>query len=358
MSGTFTRTNPSGIPAPVSIANGGTGQTTAQAAIDTLLPPGTVGYVAQNVGGHVVMAAAPAASGTCATGQVTFLDSDCDTPSGWLVGDGSSVSKTTYSALYAKKKLKHNKSWITGLYTSDLTNSGYAIENGHYTTYSSSYAFNNDATSTQFASLNVYTGVNGVDYIGQDFGAGITKHIRKITIQQSSSNGITSVKVQYSSDGTSWSDLQTLTLALNTTVQTFPLNSSSSYRYWRILANAATASSGLHWSVYEIEMMESNPEQVTCTTHGFSTADAVNVWSSGTIPTGLTAESVTYYVRAVDASTLQFHPTANDATNNTNVISLTGGSGTHYIAADGTFALPNYSTTTINGIVCKYVIKT
>ena len=34
-----------------SIANGMTGQTTAQAAIDALLPPGTVGDIATNVGG-------------------------------------------------------------------------------------------------------------------------------------------------------------------------------------------------------------------------------------------------------------------------------------------------------------------
>jgi len=48
--------------ATIPIAGGGTGQTTAQEAIDALLPPGNVGDVAQNVGGHVVMAAAPAGS--------------------------------------------------------------------------------------------------------------------------------------------------------------------------------------------------------------------------------------------------------------------------------------------------------
>ena len=55
------------------IGGGGTGQTTAQAAIDALLSPGTVGYVAQNVGGHVVMAAAPASSSGGGIGEYYLI---------------------------------------------------------------------------------------------------------------------------------------------------------------------------------------------------------------------------------------------------------------------------------------------
>jgi hypothetical protein len=300
-------------------------------------------------------------AGGNATGQVTFLDSDADTPSGWLVGDGTNVSKTTYSALYAKKKLKHNKSFALGVadYGSDITSTSYAISGGYNTsspTYPPENAFDNG--NPAWISSQTGAGVKGVAYIGQNFGAGNEKHIRKILINQfnGAAYSATSVLVQYSDNGSSWTTADTISSI--TAYGYYPVAASGAHQYWRLLANSDFETS-YAWMVYEIEMylLGVSTTQVACTLHGCSSGDAVNVWSSGTMYTGLTAESVTYYVRVVDADTLQFHPTANDAINNTNVISLSGGTGTHYIAPDGQFALPNYGTTTINGIPLKYIIK-
>ena len=69
---------------------------------------------------------------------------------------------------------------------------------------------------------------------------------------------------------------------------------------------------------------------LTSTTHGYSTARAVRFQSTTTNPTGVN-EGVTYYVRNLTANTFSVHPTAGDATANTNAISLSGGSGTHYV---------------------------
>jgi hypothetical protein len=70
--------------------------------------------------------------------------------------------------------------------------------------------------------------------------------------------------------------------------------------------------------------------------HGFTTADPVRVraTSGSTLPTGL-AETTQYYARAVTGSTLTLHPTAADATGNTNIVDITAvGSGTMWIVGD------------------------
>lgn len=70
--------------------------------------------------------------------------------------------------------------------------------------------------------------------------------------------------------------------------------------------------------------------------HGFTTADPVRVrvTSGSTIPTGL-AETTQYYARAVTGSTLTLHPTAADATGNTNIVNITAtGSGTMWVIGD------------------------
>jgi len=55
----------------------------------------------------------------------------------------------------------------------------------------------------------------------------------------------------------------------------------------------------------------------------------------GAVNMGLT-DATTYYVRNVTSSTISFHPTALDATNNTNITPLTStGSETHYINSLG-----------------------
>lgn len=75
---------------------------------------------------------------------------------------------------------------------------------------------------------------------------------------------------------------------------------------------------------------------VTKTGHGYTTGDPIiYMKQGGAVNMGLT-DATTYYVRNVTSSTISFHPTALDATNNTNITPLTStGSETHYINSLG-----------------------
>lgn len=71
----------------------------------------------------------------------------------------------------------------------------------------------------------------------------------------------------------------------------------------------------------------------TSANHLVSTGHPVTLFAAagGTLPTGI-SEGIVYYARAVDANTLSFHPTIDDAINNTNIVDITAaGSGTRYI---------------------------
>ena len=75
--------------------------------------------------------------------------------------------------------------------------------------------------------------------------------------------------------------------------------------------------------------------------HGRATGDAVKVRAvpGATLDTGLSA-STTYYLRSVSSTTATLHPTAADASGNTNTINITAqGSGTRHLIA--TPASPN-----------------
>ena len=75
---------------------------------------------------------------------------------------------------------------------------------------------------------------------------------------------------------------------------------------------------------------------VTKASHGYTTGDPIiYMKQGGVVNMGLT-DATTYYVRSVTSSTISFHPTALDATNNTNISPLTStGSETHYINSLG-----------------------
>ncbi len=82
---------------------------------------------------------------------------------------------------------------------------------------------------------------------------------------------------------------------------------------------------------------------ITAIGHGFSTGDAVDVYTEaaiGVIPAGLVV-GTTYYVRNISTNTLTLHPTAADAAANTNVIDITDtGTGLFTIAPIATFKVP------------------
>lgn len=88
---------------------------------------------------------------------------------------------------------------------------------------------------------------------------------------------------------------------------------------------------------------------VTATAHLLVTAKALTVTSDDTLPAPLAA-GTTYYARVLTANTFTLHPTALDATNNTNIVNLTtAGTGVHtlayaaYTPATGTTKVSNMS---------------
>lgn len=85
-----------------------------------------------------------------------------------------------------------------------------------------------------------------------------------------------------------------------------------------------------------VTAIDTGTDALTVTAHGFTTEDdiLVHMATGGTIPSGLSS-STRYYVRAVDVDTLTLHPTAADATANTNTVNITdSGTGTLYVDRD------------------------
>lgn len=122
-----------------------------------------------------------------------------------------------------------------------------------YASLSKENAFDND-TGTYWASSQTSGSVSGAAYIGYDFGS--AKTIRGFSIKQNAADqGITSVKVQRSSNGSDWTDVETVAITANTSEQTYSIDNATSARYWRLLANAETTSGS--WQVQEVEFFDS-----------------------------------------------------------------------------------------------------
>jgi hypothetical protein len=92
--------------------------------------------------------------------------------------------------------------------------------------------------------------------------------------------------------------------------------------------------------------VDATNNQVTVTTHGYSTGFACFLTTSSALPGGLTT-TVLYFLRAIDANTLAFYLTSADAAADTNRVDITSnGTGTQTIV-NCTIALggaPNLST--------------
>jgi hypothetical protein len=152
---------------------------------------------------------------------------------------------------------------------SNVATSANAISSGDLTTFTKGLAFDGDTTGTSscWKSTYHYDENIGVAYIGQ---SGLTSVVRKIklwtTAQSSpSSQSVSSVKVQISTDGTSWVDLGTYS-GLATAYQAtnefiLPKYDVSGVYSLRLLCNA----SGINhpavgaWVVQEIQMLAEDP---------------------------------------------------------------------------------------------------
>jgi len=137
-------------------------------------------------------------------------------------------------------------------YGPDVTTTGEAYSCGDAATFPASQAFDN--TSSGWRSSQSGEAVSQFACVGQHFSD--VYDIRQITIQQSSSSDfqIASVYWQYADDGAIWHTIAILTLAKNSTVQTFSdLPISGSHLWWRVLANDSAV---FNWAGIEMQMME------------------------------------------------------------------------------------------------------
>lgn len=136
---------------------------------------------------------------------------------------------------------------------SDMSISAAAISSGDNGAQAKGLAFDKNS-STYWLSSQTGAAVNGAAYIGQDFGVA-SYSFGQITVNQAiQPNAVTSAIVQISTDGTTWTNLQTITLSPTTGVQTFALSTNSGNRAIRLLANSATngGSGANSWAVYEM----------------------------------------------------------------------------------------------------------
>jgi hypothetical protein len=155
-----------------------------------------------------------------------------------------------------KIQLKILSSMESGL-TSNICVGGVPISSGDYSTGVKSNAFDGIDTTTWMTTQA--SNQAGVCYIGYDFGSGNEKKIKRITIKNFStqSNNMTSAIIQASHDGTLWDNI--ITKVLDNTADitnAIDMNPSSSYRYWRVMANTNLTNLS-KWVVREIQMMES-----------------------------------------------------------------------------------------------------
>lgn len=190
-------------------------------------------------------------------------------------------------------------------------------------------AFNGDPGTAYGSTATNATPVTANADVGYDFGSGVTRQVVAFTLRNysSASNSVNSVKVQWSSDGAAWTDIQTS--ALSTTagaIQTITVSSYTAARYFRLLANANTSAGP--WYVPEVQFWHL-PEDA----HWFDTAamkmyayvsgswtakQRVFVGEAVTNATVVTS-SVTYGLNGdydsgwfyVDTSTLQYDKTHN-----------------------------------------------
>ena len=129
---------------------------------------------------------------------------------------------------------------ITVDYGTNLAVGGTALESGHFDVNPASCAFDPFTGTWWYSPIGTVGAQSGVDWIGYDFGS--AKEIRKLTFtaHSAAADTITSMKFQYSDNGSSWNDVQTLTTGYND--NSFLITSAGAHRYWRLLANANCSS--------------------------------------------------------------------------------------------------------------------
>ena len=125
-----------------------------------------------------------------------------------------------------------------------------------------------DNPSTKIATNNAFTA--NTSRIIIDLGAGGDKAIARITTNQESNYVWTAGKLQYSDDGTSWSDAGSFNPSNSTSTQAFDFPDSGAHRYWALMPTAnAYGGSGYGLRFNEIELIERLDSASNFGTNGF-----------------------------------------------------------------------------------------
>lgn len=181
-----------------------------------------------------------------------LIDGQALTPSSFGKTDSNGVwVPIKYSGTYGTNgcKLEFKST------SSNLATSANQINGGTYSGYSTSAPFDGvevppggRTASTTWASSQTAGAVTGAAYIGQNFGVATTVGAARIYQFAADGTAITSVKVQYSSNGSSWSDVSGSPFTVGDGGNTM-LFTPVSAQYWRVLANASNA--GV-WAITEL----------------------------------------------------------------------------------------------------------
>ena len=142
----------------------------------------------------------------------------------------------------------------------NISSEGTAISGGDYSGYPVTNAFDGD-TSTVWGCAQLGTNVVGNAYIGR---SGLTSPVRKIRMYQGYPtqvlNYCTDFKFQYSNDGSTWIDIDTVTNGVNLTWQEWVLpdyTPSGATHSFRILATGGfTGGSSNNWTVGELQIFK------------------------------------------------------------------------------------------------------
>lgn len=140
-------------------------------------------------------------------------------------------------------------------YGGNICYGGAAVSGGDFAGFPKENAFDS-SVGTVWSSLQQQNGVSGVSYLGYDFGAGNTKHVRKIVVNQHAyaDRYVSSGKIQRSTDGAAWTDVVTVNLYPGKNI--IELAASGAYRYWRVMANSNITAVATSWVISELEMYE------------------------------------------------------------------------------------------------------
>lgn len=139
----------------------------------------------------------------------------------------------------------------------DGATGGTALSSGYYGPgFEPANAFDDNAVTYWQSNSTLAVG----PWIGYDLGA--AQAVEQVTIQQYQFAGgnhgyASAAAVEYSDDGSTWTTLDTITLAQNTTVQAFDLPVEAAHAYWRLRATAAVVG-GYRWGVTEVQLMIPN----------------------------------------------------------------------------------------------------